>query len=256
MQQDILWEGDTPLGHYQVVETLYDGRPARVLYSGNRQAAQSGIAKDDKSDLLFDYNQRMLELATALAPKSLLLIGGGAGTLPRALLEHISSLSIDMVEPDAGLTDLAYKYFDLPVTEDLRIFNTDGRSFLKEHARRYDMILLDAFNHTTIPKELKTLEAFRTYSKHLNAKGTFVANIISGYYGPSAHVLQQTYAAAVQTFDVVDIFLASRGYSLWLPQNFVLTAQKGTDLPFRDYVRHDAVQPPEARPTDAPEDEG
>ena len=75
-----------------------------------------------------------------------------------------------------------------------------------------------------------------------------VVNIISTYYGSNAHPLQDLYAAALQTFDVVDIFLASRDYSMWLPQNFVLTAQKGTGLPLKDYVRHEAIQPPDVNP--------
>lgn len=243
------------MGHYQVVDTLYDGRPARVLYSGDRQAAQSGVAKDDNPDLLFDYNQRMFELITTLVPEKVLLIGGGVGTLPKALLDALPDIHVDMVEPDSGLTDLAYRYFDLPVDERLRIFNTDGRSFLREHATRYDMILVDAFMHTTIPKDLKTLEAFHAYHKHLRPKGILAMNVISGYYGPSARVLHEMYAAALAHFDTIDVFLASRGYSLWLPQNFVLTAQKQNDLPLRDYMRHEAVKPPETHPGGALHDE-
>ncbi len=254
MAQEILWEGDTPHGHYQVVDTLYDARPARVLYSGNRQAAQSGVAKDDKPDLLFDYNQRMFELITNLVPKRVLLIGGGVGTLPTALLAALPDIHIDMVEPDSGLIDLAYRYFDLPVDDRLSIFATDGRTYMREHSERYDMVLVDAFMHTTIPKNLKTLEAFQAYNKHLQRSGFLIMNVISGYYGPGAHVLTQVYAAAMQTFDTLDIFLASRGYSLWLPQNFVLTAQKDNDLSLKDYVRHEAVNPPEARPEDALQD--
>lgn len=254
MQSDVLWEGETAYGHYQVVDTLYDGRPARVLYSGNRQAAQSGIAKDDKPDLLFDYNQRIFELARALVPESVLLVGGGVGTLPKALLDLLPDVRIDMVEPDEGLTKLAFQFFDLPVDVRLRIYHTDGRSFLREHHDRYDMVLLDAFNHTTIPTELKTLEAFRAYEKHLTRGGVFAANVISGYYGPSAHVLRQMYAASLQAFQTIDIFLASPGFSLWLPQNFVLTAQKDSAMPLGDYVRHQAVKPPEVDPRDAPRD--
>jgi len=255
MNQEVIWEGDTPGGHYQVVDCLYDGRPARVLYSGDRQAAQSGFAKDDKPDLLFDYNQRMFELVTNLVPKTLLLVGGGVGTLPKALLETLPDVHIDVVEPDSGLTDLAYRYFDLPVDERLNIFDTDGRNFLRGHAGRYDMILVDAFTHTAIPKDMKTLEAFQALHRHLQPQGIVAMNVISGYYGPGAQVLTQLYAAALQTFDVLDIFLASRGYSLWLPQNFVLAAQKGSGLPLKDYVRHDAVKPPEVRPGDALHDE-
>lgn len=246
--QHIVWEGDTAYGHYQVVDTQYDGRPARVLYSGDRHAAQSGVARDDKHDLLFDYNQRMLELASGLEPARILLIGGGVFTLPVALLKALPEARIDAVELDAGLTDLAYTYFDLLVSERLNIFNMDGRTFLREHRGRYDLVLVDAFMHTTIPTELKTIEAFKSYRSHLAPKGTLAMNVISGYHGSAARTIEQVYAAALESFDVIDIFLASHGFSLWLPQNFVVTAQKGQQLPLREYVRYKSVGPPEVHP--------
>jgi len=253
--QKVLWEGDTPHGHYQVVDGLYDGRPARVLYSGNHQAAQSGVAQDTNPDLLFDYNQRLFELVTSLAPERVLLIGGGVFTLPTALLRALPSTYVDVVETDSGLTALAQKFFDLPVADErLSIFNTDGRSFLREHAARYDVILIDAFSNITIPREIKTLQAYGAYSRHLTPNGVLAMNVISGYYGPSAKTLDEVYAAAVRTFDTVDVFLATRGYSLWLPQNFILTAQKGQGLPLKDYVRYEAVAPPDVNPAIALED--
>src|SRR6476469_4412698 len=96
--EGILVEGDTQHGHYVVADTIYSGRPARVLYSGNHQAAQSGVAKDDNPDLLFDYNQRFIELVRGLLPKKILLIGGGALSLPKALLEEFPEVSLDVVE--------------------------------------------------------------------------------------------------------------------------------------------------------------
>src|SRR3954469_25939647 len=121
--QQVVWEGDTAYGHYQVVDAPYDGRPARVLYSGDHQAAQSGVATDGQPDLLFDYNQRLFEIARGVQPKTVLLIGGGVGTLPTALLAALPDVQVDMVEPDDGLTKLAYQYFDLPVDDRLRLFH-------------------------------------------------------------------------------------------------------------------------------------
>ena len=244
----ILWEGDTTYGHYQVVDTPYDGRPARVLYSGNGRAAQSGIAQDDDPRLLFDYNQRFLELAEGLQPERVLIIGGGAGTLATALVQALPNVRVDMVEPDDGLTKLAYQFFGLPVEERLRIFHTDGRAYLQGTADRYDLLIVDAFHHTTIPHDLQTLEAFQAYAKHLSRRGMLAVNVISGYYGPGAHVLEHMYMAALHAFAAVDIFLASKGYSLWLPQNFVMAAQKVTGMHVNEYTRGSLIQPPEVSP--------
>jgi hypothetical protein len=248
MHRTIVWEGDTAYGHFQVVDGSYDGRPARVLYSGGGRAAQSGVALDNETDLLFDYNQRFFELVTNLVPRSILLIGGGVGTLPTALLRTLPDVRVTMVEPNDALIRIGHRYFDLPIDERLTIYVADGRSYLREHAARFDMVLVDAFEHTTMPRDLKTVEAFRAYRRHLQSPGLLAINLISGYFGASPHVLESVYAAALQTFDTVDIFRAGAGYSLWLPQNFVLTAQAGSDWPIGDYVRHDAVKPPEVGP--------
>jgi spermidine synthase len=251
MHRTTVWEGDTAFGHFQVIDGTYDGRPARVLYSGDGRAAQSGIALDDKPDLLFDYNQRLLELATNLVPRSILLVGGGVGTLPTALLRALPDVQVSVVEPDAALIQLGHQYFDLPVDDRLRLYATDGRTYLRDHGSRFDMVLVDAFHHTTMPRDLQTVEAFEAYRRHLHNPGVLAMNLISGFFGSSPHVLDGLYAAALQTFDAVDVFRAGAGYSLWLPQNFVLAAQAGSDWPLGDYVRHDAVKPPEVDPARA-----
>ncbi len=246
--QQLVWEGDTRYGHYQVVDGMYDGRPARVLYSGNRQAAQSGIATDNDSNLLFEYNQRFMELAEAVRPKTVAVIGGGVGTLPKALLEHLPDVQIDVVEPDTVLTKLAYNFFDLPVDERLRIVASDGRSFLREQSKRYDLLVVDAFHHTTIPIELKTIEAFQAYAAHLEPAGLLLVNVISAYHGPRTHPLQQMCGAALRVFHQVDLFVVARGYSLWLPQNFIITAQN-TQRVLNDYTRGTPIEPPEIQPS-------
>jgi spermidine synthase len=242
MARDVIWQGETPHNRYEIVDTLYDGRPARVLYSGDRNAAQSGVAKDDNPSLLFDYNQRFLELTEHVLPNRVLLIGGGVGTLPMALLQKLPNVRVDMVEPDETLTRLAYEYFGLPVDECLRIFHTDGRSYLAGTAERYDLILVDAFVHTGIPRNVKSVEAFQAYAAHLSPRGMVAMNIISAYRGRSSYVLREIQAAAMQSFAVTDLFLAGRGYSLWLPQNFILVAQKQGGVRLRDYLRYEIDQ--------------
>lgn len=254
MSSEIIWEGDTDYSHYQVVDTLYDSRPARVLYSGERRTAQSGVAKDSNPDLLFDYNQRMLELASNLSVKRVLLIGGAVETLPMALLQALPEVQIDVVEPDAGLTDLAYEFFDLPVDDRLRIIHTDGRSFLKSSHERYDIIFVDAFVHSVIPRDLRTVEAFRAYAAHLRPKGVLAMNVISAYHGRGSHILHDICAAAMWSFPNLELFLAGKGYSFWLPQNFICTAQQTNNQNLAAYVRYEAVDIPKVQSTDAPHD--
>lgn len=251
----VLHVAQTPYGRFEVVETMYGGRRARVLYSGNRQAAQSGIPLDGQLELLFDYNQRFLELAQGLQPARVLLLGGGACTLPAALLRVLPKVGIDVVEPNGELVGMAHEFFDVPEDERLQVFQTDGRSFLRDHSTRYDLIFVDVFENASVPDDFRTVQAFRALHDHLRAKGVLAMNIISGYYGPRSEVLRHVSAAARQAFyGRVEIFLASHGYSLWLPQNFVLTARKDGGESLQAQLRYGSVRPPEAHLHDVLED--
>ncbi len=152
----IVYEGNTKLEHYQVIDMVYEGRRARVLFSGNRKAAFSGIPLDDNHELLFDYIQRLYELVATTRPKRLLVIGGGVYTLPTALLHALPDILIDVIEIDSELDAIAEGFFGLHSNDRMRIFHQDGRDYLNQTSELYDMIIIDAFTHLHIPMSLAT----------------------------------------------------------------------------------------------------
>lgn len=226
--EQLVVEINTAFGLYQVVDMIYDGRPARVLFSGDRVAAQSGIARDDKPDLLFDYNQRFIELVSSLRPKCLLLIGGGAFTLPMALRAHFPQLKITVVEINPDLPELAKHYFGFESDENMQIVIGDGRSFLETNRELYDVILLDAFSNASMPRELMTAEAGQAYARHLAPGGVLAANIIAAYYGQKSAAIYRLWSAFASAVKHVEAVPASRSLmSFWTPQNFVLIGYNG-----------------------------
>lgn len=222
--EQVIHSFDSDYGHYQVVDLVYGGRPARVLFSGNQEAAQSGIATDDNSELLFDYNERFLELALELQPQRILLIGGGVYTLPMALLKDLPDTYIDVVELDKALLPVAQEYFGLTPSERLEVFHDHGRAYLHSTTKTYDLIILDAFNHTEIPVELASVEATQAIRKILNPGGVVAINIISSYYGRHNTITRNLWAAYKQCFKHLSLAPASNDQSLWLPLNLVLQA--------------------------------
>ena len=239
----MLFEDDTEFGHYSVADTIYGGRAARVLYSGQRQAAQSGLARDGKPELLFDYNQRFMELAAEFKPKQVLLIGGGAFTLPKALVEKFPALQLDIVELDPGLLPIAERFFDFRPTEQTRIHYTDGADFLRQTRETYDLIMIDAFTHTTVPESLQTGAAAKQLRDHLRSGGVVAMNCIAAYHGMRSAVLHRQITAFRTVFSTIEMFPASPNQSLWLPQNFILTAYPdGATL--RDYFRYEPIELP------------
>jgi spermidine synthase len=235
---DIVHEFDTAYGHYQVVDMLYEGRPARVLYSGDRLAAQSGIATDENDDLLFDYNQRLFELTTGVMPGRLLLIGGGMYTLPSALLPVLEDIIIDVVEIDDGLDAVAAHYFDLPSDSRLRIIHEDGLEYLARTTQRYDMIIVDAYTHTSAEPTLGSIDGLALIERCLAPGGVVAANVIAAYYGRRSQELLRLTQGYQNHFGDVAIYPASHSLSLWLPQNLVLVAQQTADRDVGAYLRH------------------
>lgn len=158
-------------------------------------------------------------------PQSILIIGLGGGTLPRALTQLLPQATIESVEIDPAVVRVAEKYFDFAVSERSRVVEQDGRVFVKRairEKRRYDLIMLDAFDHEYIPEHLLTQEFLREVKSLLAPDGVLAANTFSSsrlYNHESV-----TYASVFGTF-----------YNL-KRENRVILAANG-QLPTLDAIR-------------------
>lgn len=180
IEETILYSATSSFGSYKVIDTEYNNRPARVLF-GSKGSAQSGVAKDDQPELLFDYNQRFFEMIASLNPKRILVIGGGAFMLPIAAFQRFPKLSIDVVEIDPLLVKISRDYFDLPQDKRLTVHVGDGAEFIATTKKRYDFIIVDAFSGFSIPRELISRNVIAQYHKRLKRNGVFAMNFISEY---------------------------------------------------------------------------
>lgn len=230
-REKLLYEGDTDHGHYQVVDMIYEGRKARILFTGERLAAFSGMPLDDNSDLLFDYIQRLFELVSTVRPKRLLMIGGGTYTLPMTLIRSLPDITIDVVEIDPGLDDIAESFFGYEPTERLTIIHDDGREVLATSNNTYDMIIIDAFSDLEIPVTLGDTQTAKLAYERLTNTGIIAMNVISAYQGRNADTIHRFHQMYSQYFSDVSVYPADRAASPWTSQNFILLGQKsGRDL--------------------------
>jgi spermidine synthase len=134
-------------------------------------------------------------------PRSVLIIGLGGGTIPRALREVVPEATIDVVEIDPAVVKVARRFFDLGDSSAVNVIEADGRVQVKSALRqqkRYDMIMLDAFDHEYIPEHLLTREFLEEVKALLAPGGVLAANTFSSsrlYDHESA-----TYAAVFPQF--------------------------------------------------------
>jgi spermidine synthase len=133
--------------------------------------------------IVMNYPQMMLgALFVKPEPRSVLIIGLGGGTIPRALHEIIPAARIDVVEIDPAVVTVARRYFDLGVSNQMNVIEADGRVHVKRALRgqqRYDLIMLDAFDHEYIPEHLLTQEFLQEVKSLLTPGGVLAANTFS-----------------------------------------------------------------------------
>src|SRR5262245_8860511 len=175
----------------------YRGRTARILLQDLNISA--GLYLDDGS-MAFDYT-RYFDLYRLFTPelKTALAIGGGAYTVPGAILRDSPRAIVDVAEIDPSLHALALRYFALPDDARLRNHVIDGRRFLHDTAERYDLIFSDAYrSFISAPPQFATLEFFRLARSRLREDGVLIAN----FYGSLAPDTRATIYSVLRTMRV------------------------------------------------------
>jgi spermidine synthase len=148
-----------------------------------RVGRQSCLDVQQPDRIVMNYPQMMLgALYVDPEPASILIIGLGGGTLPRTLTRLVPHAQIDVIEIDPAVVKVARRYFDFRDGGNTRVTEIDGRVFVKRarrEGRRYELIMLDAFDHEYIPEHLLTQEFLTEVKDLLVPGGVLAANTFS-----------------------------------------------------------------------------
>ena len=139
---------------------------------------QSVYMKDKKlTGLYYDIAMGSLYFADVNRKENLdiLVLGMGTGTYATQSNRYFDNLNIEGVEIDDKIIDLSRKYFDLD--ERVKVTSYDGRAFLNATEKKYDIIMVDAYQDITIPFQMSSIEFFNLVKSHLNDDGVMVVNI-------------------------------------------------------------------------------
>ncbi len=175
-------EIDTATAHYRIERGVIEGRGFTGLSTGPG-GVQSGVWEDGSREPVFWYTAEMARLALELQPKRILMLGGGAFTVPQYLAEKLPGSQIDVVEIDPGLKKISEQYFDYENPSNVELIFDDARRFLNTSERTYDLILVDVYGDTSIPFSLMTREYTAALADRLAPGGAVIANIIGGTDG-------------------------------------------------------------------------
>ncbi len=170
----VVWESETPYQYARVVQ-FKDGE--RWLELNEGQAIHSIYRKGSwLTNNIWDKPLVLPWAAMATPPRSLAVLGNGAGTVARAYGHFYPDTRVDGVEIDGQLSDVGRRLFDLK-GPNLYLHTADARPFLRTSKRRWDAIFVDAYRQPYIPFYMTTSEFFALVAKHLNPGGIVMVNV-------------------------------------------------------------------------------
>ena len=173
-EDDLTFEGESVYNYLQVRED----EDAVYLSTNVLFGVQSVYVKDQSlSGMYYDYAMAA-PLMAGVNEKDhldLLILGMGTGTYATQCDRYFDNMTMEGVEIDRNITDLAVEYFHL--SEDVPVYTYDGRAYLNAVDKTYDVIMVDAYQDITIPFQMSTEEFFTMVKEHLNPGGVMVINM-------------------------------------------------------------------------------
>lgn len=197
------------------IRTMYlNGQPQSAMYLDGSNEDVWGYTRYFHLPYLMTEEENSIE--------NVLFIGGGGFTGPKRFVEQHNA-SVDVVELDPEVVKAAKTYFEVNESERLRIHIEDGRRFLEQSNKTYDLIVMDAYRKSSVPFHLTTKEFLELSESKLSGDGFFYANLISAPKGPGSKLFRSEYRTAETVFPRVYAFRTS---DLPLTQNIELIASK------------------------------
>jgi spermidine synthase len=161
----------------------------------------------DPDDLTLRYAQVMTIAAIyPEAPRKILMLGLGGGSISTYLGRFIPEAAITTVEIDPGVITAAKTYFGLRETERIRHRAGDGRVFLNRNSEVYDLILLDAYRGGYVPFHLMTREFYMLVKQRLAPGGAAAFNVHDG-----SKLYDSTVKTLGEVFPTLHLYPTGRG---------------------------------------------
>ena len=219
---------DTEYSRVFIVEDIDTDKNSKIRSLIVGKGQESAMFVDNPYELVSKYTQYYdLMNCYKIEIKDTLLIGGAGYVYPTYFLNKYKDRHIDVIEIDSKMTELAIKYFNLNDTnKKLGIYHEDGRTYLNQNSKKYDIVLNDAFKGLTAPFNLATIEAVEKIYNSLNDEGVYITNIISAIDGNDSKMIKAQANTIRQVFPYVDIYACAGSDDKIIKQNFIVVASK------------------------------
>ncbi|WP_226007663.1 spermidine synthase [Natrinema salinisoli] len=217
---DVVYQTQTA---YQELEVVDSGDERTLYLDGARHSAMD---LEDPDRHVFEYTRYfhipMLMVDDPEEVDNVLFIGGGGYTGPKDF-ERKYDVNVDVAELDPEVSQAAKDYFRLEESENLTVHTEDGRRFLRNTDRTYDVIVLDAYQKDQVPIHLTQLGFMELAEDRLTDDGVFMANVISAPSGAGSDFYRAQYKTIDRAFPSTYSYRTSEWDSV---QNIEIVATK------------------------------
>lgn len=173
-EDNLSYEGESVYNYLQVKEDEQEVYLSTNVLFG----VQSVYVKDEHlTGMYYDYAMAAPLMAGVNEKEStdVLILGMGTGTFATQCNRYYKGMNIEGVEIDEDITKLAREYFHL--SDEIPVYTYDGRAYLNAVDKKYDVIMVDAYQDITIPFQMSSVEFFTLVKNHLNPGGVMVVNM-------------------------------------------------------------------------------
>jgi spermidine synthase len=153
-----------------------DGSTLRLHFAID--AVQSAMDEANPDRLLLLYTQYMMAfLLLNSNPRQICCIGLGGGSIPKYCFRHLPNTQITVVEISREIIALR-DTFKVPEDSDrFRVVHADGATFVSSRTRRFDVLLVDAFDLDGQPDPLCSENFYAACHESLTPNGLLVVNL-------------------------------------------------------------------------------
>lgn len=171
------------------------------------KSIQSGMFIERPYDSAYPYTDYFhLALAMKDDIEDVLMIGLGAGTVPKRFQRDYPGMNIECVEIDPEVARVARRYFGFPEDDEVRVHTIDGRIFLQNTDKRYDLIIVDAYYADAIPFHLATAEFYELARSRLKPGGVLASNLIGALEGRRSSLFRSMFLTLDRVFPETYVF--------------------------------------------------
>lgn len=201
---EVLFQVESGFHDISVVENEI----GRFLHYG--ETYQAGFIKTDfyKGNLPY-INYFLIPYLLKQNVKSILLIGMGTGKIIKDFEFLYDGLErIDVVDIEENIVSIASEYFGFDPSDKFNFYLQDGRIFLRESKKKYDLIVVDVANNEGIDGRFLENSYFEEIKKCLKKGGIFVSNLCASpqFEHPKNSFIREIVAKYLSFFKNLEIF--------------------------------------------------